>query len=182
MAKKPSWIADAGLGPGKAQRCMLEPFVKLGRTVRRHLDGILAIFESRSLTNGPSEGINSVIQCAKARASGFRTIENMIAIVFLMTGDLADLPVSPYKNIKLSDRAMPKLRSRPAAARGGLHLIADIAAWQESSGRSPFRRRCCACPSSSRCRGRRARRRSGRRPCGRGSAPVRTFRRSASRP
>ena len=49
-----------------------------------------------------------MIQCAKARARGFRTIENMIAIVFLMTGDLADLPVSPYKNIKLSDRAMPK--------------------------------------------------------------------------
>ena len=40
-----------------AQRCRLEPFVKLGRTVRRRLDGILAIFESRGLTNGPSEGI-----------------------------------------------------------------------------------------------------------------------------
>lgn len=61
--------------------------MKLGRTVRRHLDGILAIFESRGLTNGPSEGINSVIQCAKARARGFRTIENLIAIVFPMTGD-----------------------------------------------------------------------------------------------
>ena len=68
------------------------------------------------------------------------------------------------------------------AARGGLHLMADIAAWQESSARSPFRRRCGACPSSSRRRGRRARRRSGRRPCGRGSVPVRAFRRSASTP
>lgn len=94
MAKKPFRIADAGLGPGKAQRCRFEPFVKLGRTVRRQLEGILTIFESRGLTNGSSEGINSVIQCAKARASGFRAIENMIAIVILMTGDLADLPVS----------------------------------------------------------------------------------------
>ena len=41
----------------RAQRSRLEPFVKLGRTIRKHLDGILAIFESRGLTNGPSEGI-----------------------------------------------------------------------------------------------------------------------------
>ena len=53
-----------------AQRCRLESSVKLGRTVRKHPDGILAIFESRGLTNGPSEEINSVVQCAKARARG----------------------------------------------------------------------------------------------------------------
>ena len=89
-----------------AQRSRLEPFVKLGRTIRRHMDGIVAIFDSPGLTNGPSEGINSVIQCAKARARGFRTVENMIAIVYLMTADLEGLPESPYKNIKLSDLEM----------------------------------------------------------------------------
>ena len=40
-----------------AQRSRLEPFVKLNRTYRRHMDGILAIFDSPGLTNGPSEGI-----------------------------------------------------------------------------------------------------------------------------
>ena len=78
-------------------RLGVEPFVKLGRTIRRRLDGIIAIFESPGLTNGPNEGINSVIQCAKARARGFRTVGNMIAIVYLMTADLKALPESPYK-------------------------------------------------------------------------------------
>ena len=102
--------AEAALGKwlAWAQRCRLEPFVNLGRTIRKHLDGILAIFDSGGLTNGPGEGINSVIQCSKARARGFRTIENMIAIVFLMTGDLEGFSVSPYKTIKLSDLAMPR--------------------------------------------------------------------------
>lgn len=40
-----------------------------------------------------------MIQCAKARAKGFWTVENMITIVFLMTGCLEHLPHSPYKNI-----------------------------------------------------------------------------------
>ena len=78
-------------------RLGVEPFVKLGRTIRRRLDGIIAIFESPGLTSGSSEGINSVIQYAKVRARGFRTVENMIAIVYLMTADLKDLPESPYK-------------------------------------------------------------------------------------
>ena len=49
-----------------------------------------------------------MIRCAKARARGFRTVENMIAIVYLMTGDLEDFPVSPYKTMKPGDQAMPR--------------------------------------------------------------------------
>ena len=49
-----------------------------------------------------------MIQCAKARARGFRTVENMITIVFLMTGDLEDLPLSPYKTITFNCPAMPR--------------------------------------------------------------------------
>ena len=91
----------ARAGPALQARALRE----LGRTVKRRLDGILAIFDSPGLTNGPSEGINSVIQFAKARARGFRTVENMIAIVYLMTADLEGLPVSPCVNIKPSDLA-----------------------------------------------------------------------------
>ena len=36
----------------------------------------------------------------------FRTVENMIKIVFLMTGDLEDLPLSPFKTIKFNCPAM----------------------------------------------------------------------------
>ena len=49
-----------------------------------------------------------MIQCAKARARGFQTVENMIMIVFLMTGGLEDLPLSPYKTITFNCPAMPR--------------------------------------------------------------------------
>jgi len=117
--EKLRWIFSSGLTRDEgepevwkwvawAQRSRLEPFVKLNRTFRRHMDGILAIFDNPGLTNGPSEGINSVIQCAKARARGFRTVENMITIVFLMTGGLEDLPLSPYKTIRFNCPMMPR--------------------------------------------------------------------------
>ena len=40
-----------------AQCSRLEPFVELNRTIRRRMDGILAIIDNPGLTNGPSEGI-----------------------------------------------------------------------------------------------------------------------------
>lgn len=84
------------------------------------MDGVLAIFESPGLTNGPSEGINSVIQRAKARAKGFRTIENMIVIVYLMTGDLKALPASPYKTKRSGDAPLAKPPRRRRGASGPL--------------------------------------------------------------
>ena len=39
------------------QRSWLELCVKLNRTIRKRLDGILAIFENPGLTNEPIEGI-----------------------------------------------------------------------------------------------------------------------------
>ena len=49
-----------------------------------------------------------MIRCAKARARGFRTVENMITIMFLMTGGLEDLPLSPCKTITFNCPAMPR--------------------------------------------------------------------------
>ena len=40
-----------------AARSRLAPFVKLGRTIRKHATGILAYLDTR-MTNGPVEGIN----------------------------------------------------------------------------------------------------------------------------
>ena len=82
-------------------------FVNLGRTIRKHLDGIPAIFESRSRINGPSEGINSAIQCPQAHASRFLTIEIMIAIFCLMMGELGNLPLSWKKSKIPCDPAAP---------------------------------------------------------------------------
>lgn len=62
------WIFTSGLRPQEgsaqlsnwfawAQYRRLEPFVKLNRIIRMHMDGIFAIFENPGLTHGPSERI-----------------------------------------------------------------------------------------------------------------------------
>jgi transposase len=55
----------------------------------------LAAFHS-SLTNARAEGINSLIQAAKARARGYRTTHSLITIAYLIAGNLAHLPASPF--------------------------------------------------------------------------------------
>ena len=55
-------------------------------TVKRHWDGILRWFHSK-IANGLIEGINSLVQAAKAKARG-RTTRNLKAIVYLLAGKL----------------------------------------------------------------------------------------------
>jgi transposase len=65
-----------------ASRSRLEPFVKLARTVRRHLDGILAIMDSQ-LTNARLEGMNNKIRLLSHRAYGFHSPAPLIATIYL---------------------------------------------------------------------------------------------------
>jgi transposase len=69
--------------------------VKAARTIRAHWDGVLRWFTSR-LNNGVLEGINSLVQAAKAKARGYRTVENLITVAYLLVGKL-DFNVSHIK-------------------------------------------------------------------------------------
>ncbi len=60
---------------------------KMAKTVMNHWDGILSYFDS-ALTTGFLEGINSLIQSAKARARGYRNPRNMISMAYLIAGKL----------------------------------------------------------------------------------------------
>jgi transposase len=60
---------------------------KMAMTVKNHWDGILSYFDSK-LTTGFLEGINSLIQAAKARARGYRNPRNMISMAYLIAGKL----------------------------------------------------------------------------------------------
>jgi hypothetical protein len=51
----------------------------------RHRDGILAWFDSR-IANGLIEGINSLVQAAKAKARGYRSTRTLKAITYLIAG------------------------------------------------------------------------------------------------
>ena len=56
-----------------ATHSRLPPIVEAAHTVKRHWDGILRWFDSR-IANGLIEGINSLVQAAKAKARGYRSI------------------------------------------------------------------------------------------------------------
>jgi transposase len=70
-----------------ATHSRLPPIIEAARTVKRHWDGILRWFNSK-IANGLIEGINSLIQAAKAKARGYRSSRNLKAIVYLIAGKL----------------------------------------------------------------------------------------------
>ena len=65
----------------------LPPMVKIAYTLMNHWDGVLRWFESQ-ITNGILEGFNSLLQSAKAKARGYRTHKNFIAMAYLILGKL----------------------------------------------------------------------------------------------
>lgn len=65
----------------------LQPMIHFAHMLRRHEDGILRWIESR-ISNGILEGINSLLQAAKAKARGYRSNRNFIAMAYLLAGKL----------------------------------------------------------------------------------------------
>ena len=70
-----------------ALRSRIEPMVKAARTIRQHVPSILRVL-SNDLTTAVMEGINSLVQAAKARARGYRNPDNFITIIYLIAGKL----------------------------------------------------------------------------------------------
>ena len=70
-----------------ATHSRLPPIIDAAHTVKRHWDGILRWFDSK-IANGLIEGINSLVQAAKAKARGYRSIRNLKAMVYLLAGKL----------------------------------------------------------------------------------------------
>lgn len=76
-----------------ATHSRLEPMIAFARTLRRHRDGVLRWCQSQ-LSNDILEAINSLLQAAKAKARGYRTTRNLIAMAYLLAGKL-DFRLSP---------------------------------------------------------------------------------------
>ena len=73
-----------------ASRSRLQPFVRLSRTIRKHLPGIHAFMENL-VTNARSEGINNKVRLISHRAFGFHSPPPMIATIYLCCGGV-DIP------------------------------------------------------------------------------------------
>jgi len=70
-----------------ATRSRLPPVTDFVALVNRHRDGILA-WHTSHLANGLLDGINSLVQAAKARARGYRNNNKMITIIYLTAATL----------------------------------------------------------------------------------------------
>ena len=70
-----------------ATHSRLQPIIDAAHTIKNHWHGVLRWFDSR-ISNGILEGINSLIQTAKAKARGFRSTRNLITVVYLIAGKL----------------------------------------------------------------------------------------------
>ena len=78
-----------------ARRSRLEPFKRLGTTLKEHFHGVVrGMLDPRS--NAFVEAMNGRMQQAKRAARGFRTAANFIAIAYLRLAKLSHLPASPF--------------------------------------------------------------------------------------
>jgi len=71
----------------RVQRSRLEPFIKAGRTMRRHRDGILAAIQL-GLSNARLEGLNQRVRLIMRRAFGFHSAQAALALVMLSAGPI----------------------------------------------------------------------------------------------
>lgn len=70
-----------------ATHSRLPAIIRVAKTIKKHWNGVLRYFDSK-LTNAALEGINSLIQAARARARGYRSTRNMITMLYLIAGKL----------------------------------------------------------------------------------------------
>ena len=70
-----------------ATHSRIQPIIEAARTIKAHWNGVLQ-WKRSHIDNGLLEGLNSLVQAAKAKARGFRTFRYFRIIVFLITGRL----------------------------------------------------------------------------------------------
>ena len=68
-------------------RSRLEPFVRLGKTIRKHRDGILAAIRL-GINQGRTEALNNKVRLITRRAYGFHSAKAALALVLLTCGPI----------------------------------------------------------------------------------------------
>lgn len=69
----------------------MQPFVKLGKTLRRHMDDILG-YRNHDTTSAAIEAVNGIFQLTRRRARGCRKFRNFQSMAYL------DCSCSNYRN------------------------------------------------------------------------------------
>jgi transposase len=71
----------------RTARSRLDPFVRLGQTIRKHRDGILAAIRL-GITQGRTEALNNKVRLITRRAYGFHSATAALALVMLTCGPI----------------------------------------------------------------------------------------------
>jgi transposase len=80
-----------------ATHSRIEPIKQAAYTIKRHWYGVLN-WRLSKISNGILEGLNSLVQAAKAKARGYRTFRCLRIITYLMTAKLDFEKINPsYK-------------------------------------------------------------------------------------
>jgi len=69
----------------RLSRCRLRPFIRLGKTIRKHREGILAARRLK-LSNARAESLNNRVKLIVRRAYGFHSAQAALALVHLTCG------------------------------------------------------------------------------------------------
>jgi transposase len=85
---------------GWAARSRLEPFRKVARTVKEHIEGIVA-YVATGLSNGPAEGTNGKVRTITRRAYGFHRASSLIALLFLCCSGIVLMPLRRWPDVRL---------------------------------------------------------------------------------
>jgi transposase len=139
-------------------RSQLRPFVRVAKTVRKHLEGIVAYVAS-GLTNARSEGMNGKARTITRRSYGFHSASSLIAMLFLCCSWGIPWFVSCKGNpcrdthvrraCRLPDRVLPHRphrlppRSPAARLRRDCRRAPSTNSSRTSSARTSMRRGCC---------------------------------------
>jgi len=71
----------------RLSRSRLAPFIKLGKTIRKHRDGILAAIRL-GINQGRTEALNNKVRLITRRAYGFHSAKAVLALVLLTCGPI----------------------------------------------------------------------------------------------
>ena len=72
-------------------RAGIRPMVKVAEMLKKHLDGLLAWFDSR-IDNGRTEGYNSLVASLLSAARGYRNFGNLRTAILFHCGKLDMMP------------------------------------------------------------------------------------------
>ncbi len=70
-----------------ATHSRIKEIIEAAKTIKKHWAGIVRWYNSR-INNGILEGLNGLVQAARAKARGYRTVKNFKIMIYLLTGKL----------------------------------------------------------------------------------------------